>query len=420
MSLPYRPKNSAGTPGQLLSIPIEIRSEIFGYLLDSSYNTRQADYLPEKELRRYRWSLHPTILRVNHQIHDEAKAILQLRNDFVVIELGFGGVLGRKKGEARLYQGKRGIACADVSPPLMTVRLEKDHPPTGADTEILVLPVEELRDFCTGISTRRDKEGNYRTSGLYATFSIALPQEAETKKQTKHRETSLLEPFTKWRCLSSVTIDNASKGYSQFITQTMKRRSLDHLTATKTIAELLSASTTAQQLTHYEVGLAYCHMANQFLIDIDEHVPDLRDRLGIDYDALVFQILSASALLSIEGKSFQEAFESVELALLIAHKLDIIPRDPDNPPPHARTKGKYRKWFCAIADAGCRKIEQKITLVQLGKLHYYRSISGHAMFGDESDEEHDKLLGIALCLQADRGEVIQELLHFDIKICSPG
>lgn len=70
-----------------LRLPRELRDKVYKNLVSVKHTRTPKD--PEVGIRsatsRYDWNIDPTILRVSKQINAEAKEIMGLDNDFVVV-----------------------------------------------------------------------------------------------------------------------------------------------------------------------------------------------------------------------------------------------------------------------------------------------------------------------------------------------
>ncbi|KAI4192173.1 MAG: hypothetical protein LQ346_004444 [Caloplaca aetnensis] len=429
---------SSATPpnrdSPFLGVPLELRNRIYKELLVTSLTKTPKPFLGNcRSATRYDWNLHPSILATNRQIHDEARSVLGIYNEFVVVETA-AKELEQKKSDMRqedtgimqyrvkLWPGKK-CKIGDVPNERMRIWLGKEISKAN-DTEnkswIYVVLVEELRDLLVGLSIYQGKYGPYRILGLVAKITVPKPVVEETQKQKKARERRLLDPVMKLRLLSSVEVQGVTPGRSQAVSDQLRRSKWDHQIVYATFNELLDAGNQARQMGHNTVSSGYYRLASDYVTHFMEHQRYVFTD-PIDPVAFQFKIHLQRSRTWIEAGYFEDALGAAEVALNAANAIFRTNVPAVGPPPIGADgrakKGPFRKWTCECIKDGAVKYGQRIKAEEIGAAYYYKSIAEYCADGDSAAEqaEDDKMLGIGCCAISDTApkDCIQELLDLD-------
>ena len=423
---------------QFLRLPRELRDKVYKNLV-SVKHTRTPKH-PEDGIRsatsRYDWNIDPTILRVSKQINAEAKEITGLDNDFVVVVRAAKRLEQTKQDEVEedpanllynftLWPGK---ASETVNVPGERMRVCFSEHKKSATGPAYVMLVDELRDFCVGLSTFTDPAGQYRLSGIEARITIHQPLTPETSKARAERERSLLLPLAKLRYLKNVVIQGVESPVEMLYAKQMKRPCFDPKLVRYTFEELMSSGDFASNIGHFDVASVYYHYAAKYF-----HHFMKTEREGLaafehpaDPLAFEFKVLQHRALNWINDGNFHDAFEAANLALRVASQLfEIDGQGPlVGPPTGLRgriTKGALRQWRCNNVKEAAARYGQRIKCEDVGRCYYYKSISEHIVGGDEAAEEadEDKLTAIGCCVisetASEEENIPKELLELDMR-----
>ena len=414
-------------------LPRELRDKIYRNLLSVKHTRTPKD--PEDGCRsatsRYDWNIDPAILRVNKQMNVEATEVMGLDNDFVVIERA-ADRLEQTKDDYReedaaimvynviLWPGK---ASEMVNVPGERMRICFAEQGQSARGPAYVMLVEELRDFCVGLSTFTDSAGQYRLKGTEARVTIRQPLAPDNPRARAERERSLLLPLAKLRFLEKVVIQGVKPTVESLYATQMTRQCFDPKLIKYTIEELISSGDSARNIGHFGVANAYYNRASDYFHHFAKHERQVFEHPA-DPLAFEFKILQRRALNWIEDENFYDALEVANLALHVAIQLFEIDAPTAGPPTDVRgriTKGALRQWKCnAIKDAAGR-YGQRIRCEDVGRCYYYKSIAEHVLGGDEATEEaeEDKFTAIGCCVVSEtvteEENVPKELLELDMR-----
>ncbi len=416
-----------------LHLPRELRDRIYKNLISVKHTRTPTDLEVgcRSATSRYDWNIDPTILRVNKQTNVEAREIMGLDNDFVVVERAAKQLEQTKDGYTEenatipfynviLWPGK---ATETVNVPGERMRISFAEHGQSATGPAYVMLVEELRDFCVCLSTFTDPAGQYLISGLKARVTIRQPLTTETPQARADRERSLLLPLAKLRSLENVEIQGVKPTVEMLYSTKMTRPRFDPRLVKYTIEELISSGDSAMNIGHYGVATAYYIHASEYFHHFakpeDEFFEHPADPL-----ALEFKILQHRALNWIEDDNFHDAFEAANLALHVANRLFEVNAPTARPPTDARgriTKGALRQWKCNRIKDAAERYGQRIKCEDVGRCYYYKSIAEHLLGGDEATEEadEDKYTAIGCCVVSEtvteEENVPKELLELDMR-----
>nr|AUW30932.1 hypothetical protein [Cladonia uncialis subsp. uncialis] len=286
-----------------------------------------------------------------------------------------------------------------------------------------VILVEELRDFCVGLSTFTDSAGQYRLKGTEARVTIRQPLAPDNPRARAERERSLLLPLAKLRFLEKVVIQGVKPTVESLYATQMTRQCFDPKLIKYTIEELICSGDSARNIGHFGVANAYYNRASDYFHHFAKHERQVFEHPA-DPLAFEFKILQHRALNWIEDENFHDALEVANLALHVAMQLFEIDAPTAGPPTDVRgriTKGALRQWKCnAIKDAAGR-YGQRIKCEDVGRCYYYKSITEHVLGGDEATEEaeEDKFTAIGCCVVSEtvteEENVPKELLELDMR-----
>ena len=414
-----------------LRLPRELRDKVYKNLVSVKHTRTPKD--PEDGIRsatsRYDWNIDPTILRVSKQINAEAKEIMGLDNDFVVVECAAKRLEQKKdnfRGEdAALWPGK---ASAMVNVPGKRMHICFAEHGKSATGPAYVMLVDELRDFCVGLSTFTDPAGQYRLSGVEARITIPQPLTPETPQARAERERSLLLPLAKLRFLKNVVIQGVEPPVEMLYAKQMTRLCFDPKLVRYTFEELISSGDSASKIGHFNIASVYYYCAAEYF-----HHFMKTEREGVeafehpaDPLAFEFKVLQHRALNWIKHGNFHDAFEAASLALRVASQLFEIDgvAPTAGPPTGARgriTKGALRQWRCNNIKEAAARHGQCIKCEDVGRCYYYKSITEHILRGDEAAEEadEDKFTAIGCCVVSETAteeeNIPKELLELDMR-----
>ena len=408
----------------LLRVPREVRSEILRYLLNARYTRVPREVrIRDAILTQYAWRFFPAALRVNRQIHHEARDILG-ENEFVVVERPMGELKQEEvlkedestDGIISLWPGKPHIKHASVPGEQMRVQFTKLGKPEVP--EIYVILLSELRDFCIAISRLAGCRGyRYALGGLQAIITIEPPKCTETPEARRNREMKLLKPLCKLRCLSSVTINGATPNGNLNTQRQMIRHEFTKDMIAESISEMLLEGENARKTGEFGIASAYFSRAGEHLAQFLSRDPSIFRHVA-DILVLLFHIAKHRALLGIESDQFRFAYESAKSALGIAKDLFTMnpPHiSPPKPDAHGNIKkGPFRKWQCECIADGVKSNGSRIRVEDIGRCYYYQSIAEHVLEPDREEQaEDDKMMGLGCCVVAGAEGVPQELLALD-------
>ena len=417
-----------------LHLPRELRDKIYKNLISVKHTRTPKDFgddCPSTNPTYYDWNIDPTILRVNKQTNVEAKEIMGLDNDFVVIERA-AKKLERTNDDIpeenaidmlynELWPGK---ACEKVDVPGERMRIcfaERGQSATGP---AYVMLVKELRDFCVDLSIFPDVAGQYRVCGLKVHITIRQPLTSETPQARAERERSLLLPLAKLRSLKNVEIQGVEPAVETLYAAQMTRPRFDAQLVKSTIEELVSSGDSSTKIGLFDIGTAYyCH-AHFYLqhftkVNVREVFEHFADPLAFE-----FKILQRRAFNCIEDDAFPDAFELANLAIRTADQLFAIDAPTAGPPTDRRgrtTKGAMRQWKCNRIKDAAERNGQRIKCEDIGRCYYYKSIVEHLLGGDAVTEQadEDKYTAIGCCVVSDtvteEENVVKELLELDMR-----
>ena len=414
-------------------LPRELRDKIYKHFVSVKHTRTPKD--PDDGCRsatsRYDWNIDPTILRVNKQIHDEAREVMGLDNDFVVIERA-AKQLEQTKGDYReedaaimvyrvtLWPGKAS-ETVNVPGERMRIHFAAHGQSTGGPAYVML--VEELRDFCVGLSTFTDSAGQYRLKGIEARVTIRQPLTPENPRARAERERSLLLPLAKLRFLDKVVIEGVKPTVESLYATQMTRPCFDPTLIKYTIEELISSGDSAREIGHFGVANAYYNRASDYFHHFAKHERNVFEHPA-DPLAFEFKILQHRALNWLEDDNFYDALEVATLALRVAIQLFEIDAPTAGPPIDARgriKKGALRQWRCNAIKDGAERYGQRIKCEDVGRCYYYKSIAEHCVGGDEATEEaeEDKFTAIGCCVVSEtvteEENVPKELLELDMR-----
>ncbi|KAK0516754.1 hypothetical protein JMJ35_001357 [Cladonia borealis] len=414
-------------------LPRELRDKVYKNVISVKHTRTPKD--PEDGCRsatsRYDWNIDPTLLRVNKQIHDEASEVMGLSNDFVVIERAAEQLEQTKDDckeedaaimvyNVKLWPGKAS-GTVNVPGERMRICLAKHGQPAKGPSYVIL--VEELRDFCVGLSTFTDSTGQYRLKGIEARVTIRQPLTPETPRARAERERSLLLPLAKLRFLQKVVIHGVKPTVESLYATQMTRPCFDPKLIKYTIEELISSGDSARDMGHFDVANAYYNRASDYFHHFAKHEREVFEHPA-DPMAFEFKILQHRALNWIEDDSFYDALEVATLALRIAIQLFEIDAPTSGPPTDARgwiKKGALRQWRCNAIKEGAERYGQRIKSEDVGRCYYYKSIAEHIVGGDKATDEaeEDKFTAIGCCVVSEtvteEENVPKELLELDAR-----
>ena len=410
-------------------LPRELRDNIYKNLVSIKHT--RIPKKPEDGCRfttsMYHWNIDPTILRANKQIHDEAKEVMGLDNDFVVIERAAEQLEQTnddytEEGASilNLWPGK---ASETVNVPGEKMRICFAKHRQSARGPAYVMLVEELRDFCVCLSTFTDSTGQYRLKGIEACITIRQPLTPETPRARAERERSLLLPLAKLRFLEKVVIQGVKPTVERLYATQMTRPAFDPKLIKYTIEELISSGDSARDMARFDVANTYYHLASLYFHHFAKHEREVFEHPANPM-AFEFKILQHRALNWIEDDSFYDALEVATLALRIAIQLFQIDAPTSGPPIDARgriKKGALRQWKCNAIKDGAARYGQRIKSEDVGRCYYYKSITEHIVGGDKATEEaeEDKFTAIGCCVVSEtvteEENVPKELLELDAR-----
>lgn len=433
-----RPTEEKMESCHFLRLPRELRDKIYKYLVSIKHTRTPTD--PEDGIRsatsRYDWNIDPTILRVNKQINAEAKEIMGLDNDFVVVQCAtkrleqtkddiWGVEAVRPLHDFILLPGK---ASETVNVPGERMRIYFAEHGKPAIVPAYVMLVDELRDFCVGLSTLQDSAGQYRLSGIEARITIRQPLTPETPQARAERERPLLLPLAKLRYLKSVVIQGVEPPVETLYAKQMTRPCFDPRLIRYTFEELISSGDAASNIGHFGVASVYYYYAGKYFHHFMriEHEGLANFEHPADPLAFEFKVLQHRALNWIKDGNFPGAFETARLALQVASQLfGIDGQGPTaGPPTGARgriTKGALRQWRCNNIKEAAARYGQRIKCEDVGRCYYYKSISEHILYGDEAADEadEDKFTAIGCCVVSETASeeenIPKELLELDAR-----
>ncbi len=414
-------------------LPRELRDKIYKNLVSVKHT--RTPKVPEDACRSatsmYDWNIDPTILRINKQINVEAREVMGLVNEFVVIERAAeqleqtknyyrGGGPAIMVSNVMLWPGK---ASETVNVPGERMRICFAKHGQSARGPTYVVLGEELRDFCVRLSTFTDTTGQHRLKGLEARITIRQPLAPENPRARAERERSLLLPLAKLRFLEKVVIQGVKPTVESLYATQMTRPCFDPKLIKYTIEELISSGNSARDIGRFGVANAYYNRASDYFHHFADYEREAFEHPA-DPLAFEFKILQHRALNWIHDDNFHNALEVANLALHVAIQLFEIDAPTAGPPIDGRgriTKGALRQWKCnAIKDAAGR-YGQRIKCEDVGRCYYYKSIAEHVLGGDEATEEadEDKFTAIGCCVVSEtvteEENVPKELLELDMR-----
>ena len=422
-----------------LRLPRELRDKVYKDLVSIKHTRTPGD--PEDGIRsatsRYNWNIDPTILRVSKQINAEAKEIIGLDNDFVVVVRAAKRLEQTKDDNLTdeeaatpfhdfiLWPGK---GSETVNVPGEKMRICFAEHGKSATGPAYVMLVDELRDFCVGLSTLQVSAGQYRLSGIEACITIRQPLTPENPQARAERERSLLLPLAKLRYLKNVVIHGVEPPVEMLYAKQMTRPCFDPKLVRYTFEELISSGDSASNIGHFDVASVYYYYAGKYF-----HHFMRTEREGLtafehpaDPLAFEFKTLQHRALNWIKDGNFRDAFEAARLALRVASQLfEIDGQGPTAGPPVAArgriTKGALRQWRCNNIKEAAARYGQRIKCEDVGRCYYYKSITEHILGGDEAAEEadEDKFTAIGCCVVSETASeeenIPKELLELDAR-----
>ena len=421
-----------------LRLPRELRDKVYKYLVSVKHTRTPKD--PEDGVRsatsRYDWNINPTILRVSKQLNAEAKEIMGLDNDFVVVERAakrleqtkddfMGEDAARMLYNVTLWPGK---ASETVDVPGERMRVCFAAHGKSATGRAYVMLVDELRDFCVGLSTFTDPAGQYRISGIEARITVHQPLTPETSQARAERQRSLLLPLAKLRFIKNVVIQGVEPPVEALYAKQMTRPCFDPKLVRYTFEELISSGDSASNIGHFDVASVYYYFAADYF---HHFMKSEREGLVVfehpaDPLAFEFKVLQHRALNWIKDGNFHDAFEAANQALRVASQLfEIDGVGPTaGPPTGVRgrvTKGALRQWRCNNIKEAAARYGQRIKCEDVGRCYYYKSITEHILGGDEAAEEadEDKFTAIGCCVVSETASeeenIPKELLELDMR-----
>ncbi|GME41250.1 hypothetical protein GTA08_BOTSDO11742 [Neofusicoccum parvum] len=422
-----------------LELPREIRDQIYKYLLCADYTKRRPTGIIYYKPSRFELHLQTAILRTNKQVYREAREVLGKENRFVVVERNTDrlkqSIDDKQDGGDRdipdppIWVG-RAKSQVSVAGEVMRINFSPPQgPEEGRKTDYFVFLVEELRDFFINLGKFRTG-GVFRTKDLTCTVTLSPPKDSETNGTTKRRESALLDPLTKLRQLSKVTINGASDDKSQYIAQQMQRREFSAKDVLQTISELLVTVEAYSRLENYYTAVSYCDWCMGILSffdasnarQLDENmVGEIPDSIfdseleQMQMCAAMFRISLARALASIHAFCLEDAFESSDSALRLATMITSMPEYSDYPGSTAADgvsvapRGAVVEWLtqqtaARIADAGSKGL---VAAVDVARAYWYRGLTFGSLHGQEG--ETDRAAALSLALFVGREDVAAEL-----------
>lgn len=428
-----------------LELPREIRDQVYKYLLCADYTKVQPTGIIYQKPCRFEWRLQMAIMRTNKQIHKEAGEVLGRENKFVVIE----------RNTDRLKQSvnekQDGGDCDMPDPPIWLGRAKSQVSVVGevmrinfsrADgeeqdklTDYFVFLVEELRDFFVNLGKFRT-QGVFRTKGLTCTVTLSPLKQKESKAAQKRRESALLDPLTKLRQLSNVTITGASDATSQNTIQQMKRKSFSAADVLQTIDGILGTVDAYAQMENHSVAVSYCDWCMYILSfydasnaqQLDENmVGDIPDSIfetedqQISMCAAMFRISLKRGLSCIQADALEDAYESADSALRLATMITSMPSFRDFPggvKGGTVKRGPLIEWttkaiVAQISDSGN---SNRISAVDVARAYWYRALAVSCLEGPNQKEETDRMFAISLCNYVKREDVTNEICTLDLDL----
>lgn len=352
----------------LLQLPRELRDRIYRNLLSVTHTKtpKSAHDGCRSAASRYNWNIYPTILRVNRQIHDEARELMALDNDFVVIERAAEGLrevesdteeedVEVMKFDVRMWPG-RPSNRVNVPGERIRISLRKDETDGG---DIYVLLVEELRDFCIGLSTIGHKNGSHGLLDIHASVSFEEALSVENREVGQAREDALFNSLIKLRFLASLKVECAASERVRSIEVQVVRQSFDKYLITSTIDELVASGDHARDIHHFDVAFAYYQRASDYFhhfVKAGDHSIFIHPA---DPLAIEFKIMQHRALNWVEDDNFEDALRAAELALHIANQLFAIDAPtiggPETDAQGRLKKDRVRAWICRCIKDGAER-----------------------------------------------------------------
>ena len=416
-----------------LRLPRELRDRIYKNLVSAKYikTPKDAQAGCRSAASRYDWNLDPTILRVNKQIHEETREIMSRDNDFVVVQRTVAELeqtqsdYGEEDEAIMVYNVKlwpgKGTMMANVPGERMRIWLGI-HGRTVVGP-LYVMLAEELRDFCVGLSSFVDSDGQCRISDIDASITLKPAAEWDTLRVKKERQDALLQPLAKLRFLRSAQILGVESEVEEQYREQMTRLEFDEHVVYNTINELISSGDDARGIGHFDVATAYFQRASEYF---HHFAKQARGVFSDPADPLVFEfkIMQHRALNWIEDDNFHDALECAQIALQVANQLFLINAPVTSPPTDANgriSKGALRQWICNCIKDGAERYGQRIKCEDIGRVYYYKSISEHVLLGEEATEQadEDKYTAIGCCIVSetatDEENIPKELMELDIR-----
>lgn len=427
-----------------LEAPREIRDQIYRYLLCTDYTKQQPTGIIHHKPTRYEWRLQSAILRANRQIYKEAREILGMENKFVVLERDTDVL--KQSPDQKQDGGDRnlpdpplwlGRAKSHVSVPGELMRInfcsscepQKDRP-----TDYFVYLAEELRDFFINLGKYRTN-GVHRTRNLVCTVTLSPPKETETAAITKRREAALLDPLTKLRQLSKVTITGASEEKVQSVAQQMKRRDFSAADVLNTINEILATADAYVWVGNHGIAVSYTDWCMSILSFFDasnahqmdqDMVGDIPDSIFVTEEeqikmcAAMFRISLKRALACIHSDAFEDAFESADSALRLAMMITDMPDYSQYPGAQSGVakRGPMIEWMtkqtaARIADSDSYNL---IRGEDVARAYWYRAQALSSLEGRGQEEETDRMFALSLTCFVGHEDVANELCTLDLDL----
>ena len=395
-----------------LNLPLELRDRVYTQLVSIKHTRTPKD--AEAALRSttvYEWNLCPTIFRVNWQIGQEAKEVMARENYFVVIESVKQleqGPKDVKKEDARkmvynvtLWPGK-----ATKKPVVPGERMRIKMERAGASQKDMfahVVLADELSDVCVGLSTLQGPKGRYRTAGLTASIYVHEPTYTETATARDVRERALLEPLQKLRHFAHVSICGALPAINCQIARQLTHQAFDRGLVLSTIDEIIANGDKALSTGEFGIASAYYHRAQEYFNHSFSHRRHVFTDPA-DVSALEFKIMQHHALSWIKSGNFSNALKAAQMALYVADQLFQRNSSMTAGPPVDRygntSSDVFRKWKWECIKEGAARYGQRIKCEDIGRCHYYKSLSEHVLRGDDGAElaQKDKFTALNCCV----------------------
>ncbi|KAJ9660136.1 hypothetical protein H2201_007043 [Coniosporium apollinis] len=173
------------SPSRLLSLPLEIREQIYTHLLSpaSARRVLHDDYI------RYRYSL--TVFRTNHQIHNEAKAVFHRLNAFVLVETPWEAEthVAHEHRVPIVASGARAAKCKDA---VLSIRIDAPQFAESGDGEAVETCKLVLLAGDIGAFARMWFYSDLSYPGLNERLRLTLRLKKGVVKRVQEK---LLEPF---------------------------------------------------------------------------------------------------------------------------------------------------------------------------------------------------------------------------------